>query len=58
MEHIQALERRLGAYLAYDGCEKTDAHAQALITALQSCNNALIALCFQPVSGEGGGDSG
>lgn len=40
-EAIQDAERRLGSYLAMDGCEKTDAYAQQQITRIRDWSEQL-----------------
>ena len=54
-EHIQDMERSLGAYLWVDGCEKTDTYAQALITAIKASRADLAELLNRPVRERGDG---
>ena len=53
MEHIQDMEKRLGAYLWLDGCEKTDLYAQNLISAIKASWADITELFNHPVSGDG-----
>jgi len=53
-EHIQDMEKRLGAYLWVDGCEKTDKYARSLIAEIQAGRNELAGLYNKPT--DNGGD--
>jgi hypothetical protein len=50
MDNIEYLEKRLGAYLSIDGCEKTDSYAKALIEGIAESRANIIELLNRPVS--------
>jgi hypothetical protein len=48
-EHIEDMKRRLGRYLWVEGCEKTDAYARTLISAIQDARADIIKLIDMPI---------
>ena len=49
VEHIQDMEKRLGAYLWMPGCEKTDRYAKDLIDAIQASRAEISEMLNRPV---------
>ena len=48
-DHIQDMEKRLGAYLWMPGCEKTDRHARCLIYSIKASRDAIAEMLNRPV---------
>ena len=49
-EQIEDAEKRLGAYLWAEGCDKTNKYAQMLIREINACRRELNTMLKQPIT--------